>query len=63
MRLIDSRLTCSRTHLDWTPSVEVEDGLKRTIAYFRDLDMTKYKSPTNHTAHRSSQRENEQRCS
>lgn len=43
--------------------MEVEDGLKRTIAYFRDLDMTKYKRPTNHTAHRSSQRENKQRCS
>lgn len=43
--------------------MEVEDGLKRTIAYFRDLDMTKYKRPTNHTAHRSSQRMNEQRNS
>uniref|UniRef100_A0AAV1TBM5 NAD-dependent epimerase/dehydratase domain-containing protein n=1 Tax=Peronospora matthiolae TaxID=2874970 RepID=A0AAV1TBM5_9STRA len=48
-------ITLAKTHLDWSPSVCVEDGLMRTIAYFRDLDLSKYKRPTNNTAHRKSE--------
>lgn len=47
-----------RTHLDWTPQVEIEEGLRRTIDYFRNLDLSKYKRPTNHTAHKSSEQIN-----
>lgn len=44
-----------RAHLSWTPHVDIEEGLRRTIQYFRALDLTKYKRPTNHTAHKSSE--------
>ncbi|RLN82225.1 hypothetical protein BBJ28_00011378 [Nothophytophthora sp. Chile5] len=47
------------THLEWTPRVDVEEGLMRTIAYFRDLDLSKYKRPTDNTAHRSSEMANQ----
>ncbi|RLN02462.1 hypothetical protein BBJ28_00016891 [Nothophytophthora sp. Chile5] len=48
-----------RTHLEWTPRVDVEEGLMRTVAYFRDLDLSKYKRPTDNTAHRSSEMANQ----
>jgi UDP-glucuronate decarboxylase len=41
--------------LDWSPQVDIEAGLMRTIAYFRDLDLSKFKRPTNNTAHRQSE--------
>uniref|UniRef100_K3WKP6 UDP-glucuronate decarboxylase n=1 Tax=Globisporangium ultimum (strain ATCC 200006 / CBS 805.95 / DAOM BR144) TaxID=431595 RepID=K3WKP6_GLOUD len=52
-------ITLAKRHLDWSPQVGIEEGLTRTIAYFRSLDLTKYKRPTNHTAHRSSDRVNQ----
>ena len=30
-------ITRARTHLGWEPKVQLEDGLKETIAYFRGL--------------------------
>jgi UDP-glucuronate decarboxylase len=30
-------ISLAKAHLDWTPSVALEDGLKQTIAYFRRL--------------------------
>jgi UDP-glucuronate decarboxylase len=30
-------ISLAKAHLDWTPSVSLEDGLKQTIAYFRRL--------------------------
>lgn len=38
--------------------MEIEDGLRLTIDYFRNLDLSKYKRPTNHTAHKSSEQIN-----
>jgi len=32
--------------LAWTPSVTLRDGLTETIAYFRGLDLTRYRRPT-----------------
>ncbi|KAL4160273.1 hypothetical protein PRNP1_000844 [Phytophthora ramorum] len=52
-------ITLAKTHLDWTPHVDIEAGLMRTIAYFRDLDLSKYKRPTNNTAHRKSEMANQ----
>ncbi|TYZ65039.1 hypothetical protein PybrP1_004491 [[Pythium] brassicae (nom. inval.)] len=52
-------ISLAKEHLDWTPRVGIEEGLKRTIAYFRTLDLSKYKRPTNHTAHRSSEQINQ----
>ncbi|CAH0479331.1 unnamed protein product [Peronospora belbahrii] len=48
-------VTLAKTHLGWSPLVCIEEGLLRTIAYFRDLDLSKYKRPTNNTAHRKSE--------
>ncbi|TMW63228.1 hypothetical protein Poli38472_002169 [Pythium oligandrum] len=53
-------ISLAQEHLNWTPSVKIEEGLRRTIEYFSTLDLSKYKRPTNHTAHRSSQRLNSQ---
>lgn len=29
-------ITLAKTKLDWSPSIQLEDGLKKTIAYFED---------------------------
>ncbi|ETW03332.1 hypothetical protein H310_04826 [Aphanomyces invadans] len=48
-------ITLAKSVLDWTPSVQLETGLQRTIDYFRNLDLTRYTKPTSHTAHRSTE--------
>ncbi|CAI5741125.1 unnamed protein product [Peronospora destructor] len=52
-------ITLAKTHLDWSPHVCIEEGLMRTIAYFRSLDLSKHKRPTNNTAHRKSEMANQ----
>ncbi|CAH0485105.1 unnamed protein product [Peronospora farinosa] len=52
-------ITLAKTHLDWTPHVCIEEGLKRTIAYFQNLDLSTHKPPTNNTAHRKSEMANQ----
>ena len=37
LRLRDVRSTLARTLLKWEPRVQVDDGLAKTIAYFRTL--------------------------
>ncbi|MBI1374340.1 MAG: NAD-dependent epimerase/dehydratase family protein [Phycisphaera sp.] len=32
--------------LGWAPKVPLEQGLKHTIAYFRDLDLSRFRAPT-----------------
>lgn len=39
----------------WEPSVTLEEGIKRTVEYFRALDLRYYKRPTMHTAHKNSE--------
>ena len=39
-------ITLARTQLGWEPKVPLRDGLARTIAYFRSIDMSKYRAPT-----------------
>merc|ERR1739844_255617 len=41
----------ARELLDWEPKVQLREGLKRTIEYFKSLDLRKYSKPTLHTAH------------
>ena len=31
-------ITLAKEHLGWSPSVDLSDGLKPTVAYFRSLD-------------------------
>ena len=47
-------ITLARRYLDWEPAVPLREGLARTVAYFRDLDLNNYRRPTDHTAHKSS---------
>ena len=49
-------ITLARQKLGWEPKVPLRDGLAKTIEYFRGLDLSLYRRPTDHTAHKSSQR-------
>jgi len=39
-------LTRAKKLLDWTPEIQFEEGLARTIAYFRSIDLDEYREPT-----------------
>lgn len=39
-------ITLAREHLDWQPKVELREGLARTIAWFRTINMDEYRPPT-----------------
>lgn len=47
-------ITLAKKHLDWEPKVKLEQGLEKTIAYFKSIDLNSFRKPTNHTAHKSS---------
>ncbi|MFG0329611.1 MAG: UDP-glucuronic acid decarboxylase family protein [Phycisphaerales bacterium] len=36
----------AREKLDWSPEVKLRDGLKRTIAYFKNVDLNQFRAPT-----------------
>eukprot|EP00656_Telonema_subtile_P045332 TRINITY_DN5158_c0_g1_i1.p1 TRINITY_DN5158_c0_g1~~TRINITY_DN5158_c0_g1_i1.p1 ORF type:complete len:363 (+),score=74.69 TRINITY_DN5158_c0_g1_i1:175-1263(+) len=46
-------ITLARKELDWEPSVQLREGLEKTIAYFAALDKSKFKKPTSQTAHQN----------
>lgn len=49
-------ITKARAVLDgWEPNIQLEEGLVKTIDYFRNLDMRRFKKPTKHTAHTNSE--------
>lgn len=39
-------ITLARTRLGWEPKVPLREGLERTIAWFRSIDMAHYRPPT-----------------
>ncbi len=39
-------ITLAKQRLQWQPSVSLEDGLKRTIAWFRGVNLAEFRSPT-----------------
>src|SRR5215813_12055322 len=39
-------ITLAKKHLKWEPKVSLRDGLTRTIAWFRTIDMADYRPPT-----------------
>ena len=47
-------IALAKEKLGWEPTVELRDGLVKTIEYFRNLDLRRFRKPTNHTAHKSS---------
>merc|ERR1712127_1065901 len=48
-------ITRAKKYLDWEPKTQLREGLTKTIAYFKSLDMRKYKKPTPHTAHKNTE--------
>ncbi len=39
-------ITLAKKHLDWEPTVPLREGLARTIAWFRSIDLADYRPPT-----------------
>lgn len=39
-------ITLARTKLGWNPTTQLRDGLARTIAWFRSVDLSSYRPPT-----------------
>lgn len=50
-------IALARQRLDWEPTVALRDGLARTIAHFKNIDLRQFRRPTDHTAHTSSRME------
>ncbi len=46
----------AKQNLGWEPRVKLRDGLVKTIDYFRSIDLNDFRRPTDHTAHKSSER-------
>ncbi len=54
-------ITLAKEKLGWQPTVELRDGLTKTIEYFASLDLSKYRKPTGHTAHCSTETDEKMR--
>jgi UDP-glucuronate decarboxylase len=39
-------ITLARTRLGWEPKVSLAEGLRKTVDYFRSIDLTRYRPPT-----------------
>ena len=48
-------ITLAKEKLGWEPKVPLTEGLKKTIDYFKSVDLDSFRKPTEHTAHKSSQ--------
>jgi len=47
-------ISLAKEKLGWEPKVPLAQGLQRTIDYFKSVDLNTFRTPTNHTAHKSS---------
>ncbi len=47
-------ITVAKAKLGWEPKIELREGLEKTIAYFKSIDLRNFRKPTDHTAHKSS---------
>jgi UDP-glucuronate decarboxylase len=46
-------ISLAKKHLNWEPQVALREGLTKTIAYFKSIDLKLFRKPTDHTAHKS----------
>jgi UDP-glucuronate decarboxylase len=46
-------ISLAKKHLNWEPKVSLREGLLKTIEYFKSIDLTQFRRPTDHTAHKS----------
>ena len=44
-------ISLAREKLKWEPKIPLREGLERTIAYFKSLNMSNFRRPTDFTAH------------
>jgi len=56
-------ITRAKKYLDWEPQVQLREGIVKTVEYFKSLDLRKYKQPTSHTAHKTSEDDVKRRIS
>ncbi len=47
-------ISLAKEKLGWEPKVTLREGLLKTIDYFKSLDLSRFRKPTDHTAHKSS---------
>ncbi|MEO0474783.1 MAG: SDR family NAD-dependent epimerase/dehydratase, partial [Planctomycetota bacterium] len=47
-------ISLAKEKLGWEPKIKLDEGLKRTIDYFKSVDLDSFRVPTDHTAHKSS---------
>lgn len=43
----------AKKYLKWEPKIPLEVGIVKAAEYFRSLDLTRFKKPTKHTAHKN----------
>ncbi|MEM9882693.1 MAG: NAD-dependent epimerase/dehydratase family protein, partial [Planctomycetota bacterium] len=48
-------ISLAKQELGWEPKIPLAEGLKKTIDYFRSVDLDKFRKPTDHDAHKNSQ--------
>jgi UDP-glucuronate decarboxylase len=46
----------AKSRLGWEPKIPLREGLTRTIAYFKSIDLATYRKPTDHDAHKNTDR-------
>jgi UDP-glucuronate decarboxylase len=46
-------ISLAKKQLNWEPKVQLRDGLSKTIAYFKSINLKHFRKPTDHTAHKS----------
>ena len=44
-------ITLARTKLGWEPTIALREGLTKTIAYFKSINLADFRKPTDSTAH------------
>jgi UDP-glucuronate decarboxylase len=46
-------ITKAKQLLSWEPKIPLEEGIAKTIDYFKSIDLRQFRKPTDHTAHKS----------
>jgi len=46
-------ITKAREFLKWEPKIPLEEGIVKAAKYFQELDLTRFKKPTKHDAHKN----------
>ena len=47
-------IALAKQELGWEPKIPLAEGLEKTIAYFRSVDLDSFRKPTDHDAHKNS---------